>query len=40
VDLKRTFRPVHGIHMSLNRPNPGGTNNIPGWGADKWKEEW
>ena len=33
------FRPVHGIHMSLNR-NITTINNIPGWNADKWKNHW
>ena len=27
------FRPVHGIHMSLNRP-------VKKWGIKKWKKEW
>jgi len=31
-----TFRPVHGIHTSLNR-NP--TDKL-GWGIPKWKEQW
>lgn len=40
VDLDRDYRPVHGIHMSLNRDKVGGTSYIPGWGADKWKDVW
>lgn len=40
VDPNRTFRPVHGIHFSPNRPLVGGGNGIPGWGADPWKNEW
>lgn len=40
IDLSRKFRPVHGIHMSLNRPTVGGSRTIPGWGADVWKDKW
>lgn len=40
IDLSRDYRPVHGIHMSLNRDKVGGTTYIPGWGADRWKEVW
>lgn len=29
------FRPIHGIHMSLNRPEPLGIDGIPGWGVSK-----
>lgn len=36
IDLLRNFRPVHGIHMSLNRPTVEGNSRIPGWGAEKW----
>jgi len=32
IDYKLTYRPVHGIHMSLNRPNPIGKNGLGGWG--------
>ena len=39
INRELTFRPVHGIHMSLNR-NITITENIPGWGADKWKYKW
>lgn len=35
-NLQETFRPVHGIHISLNR-NP--TDSL-GWGMEKWKKEW
>lgn len=29
------FRPIHGIHMSLNRPEPLGGDGVPGWGVNK-----
>jgi hypothetical protein len=35
-----TRRPVHGIHISLNRENPNGTDSIPGWGHMKYEEQW
>lgn len=30
------YRPIHGIHISLNRPNPMGdiVRNVPGWGIN------
>lgn len=34
------LRPVHGPHISLNRPYVAGTNSIPGWGVKKYKNEW
>lgn len=40
IDLNRVFRPVHGIHMSLNRESVSGTKSIPGWGAANWQGEW
>lgn len=33
------LRPIHGIHMSLNRSDPSGQISL-GWGAAKYKEEW
>ena len=39
INKELIFRPVHGIHMSLNR-NISKLDNIPGWGADKWKTDW
>lgn len=29
------YRPIHGIHMSLNRPEPLGKDGIPGWSVNK-----
>lgn len=40
IDYQTTFRPVHGIHCSKNRKYVEGKNNIPGWGADVYKEQW
>lgn len=40
IDLSRTYRPVHGIHMSLNRPTVAGTADLPGWGAQKFTVQW
>lgn len=40
VDLERRYRPVHGIHMSKNRPYVEGKFGIPGWCADRWRKEW
>ena len=40
IDKNRKYRPVHGIHFSLNRPDVGGSDGIPGWGAEKWEEKW
>lgn len=40
IDLSRTYRPVHGIHMSLNRPTVAGTADLPGWGAQKFNVQW
>lgn len=31
-----SYRPVHGIHVSLNRE----PNGKLGWGMDRWKNEW
>jgi len=33
---EETYRPVHGIHVSLNREP---TASL-GWGMDKWEKEW
>lgn len=35
------FRPIHGIHISLNRPDPLGNkeDNIPGWGINEKRLE-
>lgn len=39
-DASATFRPVHGIHTSLNR-NIDPKNDIPGWGAHpQWLEKY
>ena len=43
IDLNyaATFRPIHGIHFSKNRPTVGGDDKIPGWGAEPWyKDPW
>lgn len=40
IDLSRTYRPVHGIHMSLNRPTVAGTTDLPGWGAENFNIQW
>lgn len=40
IDENTTFRPVHGIHFSKNRPTVKGDGKIPGWGADKYRKEW
>lgn len=40
IDLSRTYRPVHGIHMSLNRPTVAGTADLPGWGAQNFITQW
>jgi hypothetical protein len=34
ISEKTTFRPVHGIHISLNREDP------IEWGLKKWKTQW
>lgn len=36
MDYDATYRPVHGIHMSLNRPSVSGTDKIPGWFPKEW----
>lgn len=36
LDYETTWRPVHGIHMSANRPRVEGTTNIPGWFPKEW----
>jgi hypothetical protein len=33
------FRPIHGIHVSPNRPIVK-IDGMPGWSASGWKEEW
>jgi len=35
-NLSETFRPVHGIHVSLNREPAGKL----GWGMNGWKDQW
>lgn len=35
-NYNETYRPVHGIHVSLNRE----PNGKLGWGMDNWKNEW
>lgn len=40
INKELTFRPVHGIHMSLNRPSVTYKDGIPGWDAYKWKNDW
>lgn len=35
-DYENTFRPVHGIHVSLNRQPVGELN----WGIEHWKKQW
>lgn len=40
INLDATFRPVHGIHFSKNRPTVKGDEKIPGWGADKYRKAW
>lgn len=39
-DLETTFRPVHGIHFSPNRPYVGEGHGLPGWGADQFRNKW
>ncbi len=34
VSETHTFRPVHGIHISLNR------SNVEEWGIKRWRKEW
>lgn len=34
ISEENIFRPVHGIHISLNRPD------IETWGIKKWNKEW
>lgn len=36
LDYKTTWRPVHGVHMSANRPRIEGTSTIPGWFPKEW----
>ena len=36
LDYETTWRPVHGIHMSANRPSVEGTDSIPGWFPEEW----
>ena len=36
LDYETTWRPVHGIHMSANRPRIEGTRDIPGWFPKEW----
>ena len=36
LDYDTTWRPVHGIHMSANRPRVEGTSEIPGWFPKEW----
>ena len=40
IDNDTTFRPVHGIHFSKNRPTVCGSDKIPGWGAETYRKEW
>lgn len=40
IDYNTTFRPVHGIHFSKNRPTVKGNDKIPGWDAEPWKTQW
>jgi len=40
LDKTTKYRPLHGIHMSLNRPTVKGNDKIPGWGAEPYKEKW
>lgn len=36
LDYETTWRPVHGIHMSANRPQVEGTKDLPGWFPKEW----
>ena len=36
LDYETTWRPVHGVHMSANRPRIEGTSTIPGWFPEEW----
>lgn len=36
IDYNTSFRPVHGIHMSTNRPTVEGSPNTPGWFPKEW----
>ncbi len=38
-DESLKFRPIHGIHVSPNRPIVK-TNDTPGWSVNGWKEKW
>lgn len=37
INEELTFRPVHGIHCSPNRPDP---HALIGWGIKNWQKEW
>lgn len=36
LDYETEWRPVHGVHMSANRPRVEGTADIPGWFPKEW----
>ena len=36
LDYETEWRPVHGVHMSVNRPCVEGTATIPGWFPKEW----
>lgn len=40
INYSTGWRPIHGIHFSKNRPSIGGTDNLPGWDADYYKNQW
>lgn len=39
IDYDTDFRPVHGIHMSLNRPDVA-DGKVVGWGAEPYENQW
>lgn len=40
INYSANWRPLHGIHFSKNRPIIEGTTELPGWGADLYKDLW
>lgn len=40
INYSVNWRPIHGVHFSKNRPSIQGTKDMPGWGADPYKNQW
>lgn len=40
LNYSAAWRPTHGIHFSKNRPSVKGTDKVPGWNADSYKNLW